>query len=242
MVAVWAGFGHGGQAGSEHIDRSTGSHSTAPALRSAERKCERRRTFVTGSGGIIAPTSVTRRSTMNKSMLIGGIFGAAIATAGAGIAGYQALKKPDFADVIAVQPVVEKIESPRQVCHDEQRTRQKPVKDQHQITGTVVGAVAGGLLGDAIGGGGKNTGAKVAGAVVGGYAGNKAQEHIQATSTESYTKTVCTTVVDVSEKTVGYDVTYRIGDETGQVRMDRDPGAAIPLQNGVLVLAQNTVR
>jgi uncharacterized protein YcfJ len=44
-------------------------------------------------------------------------------------------------------------------------------------------------------------------------------------------------VTDVSERTVGFDVDYRIGDKAGRVRMDHDPGDVIPLRDGQLVLA-----
>jgi uncharacterized protein YcfJ len=42
---------------------------------------------------------------------------------------------------------------------------------------------------------------------------------------------------DVTERTIGYDVDYRIGEEPGRVRMDHQPGATIPLRDGQLVLA-----
>ena len=95
--------------------------------------------------------------------------------------------KVQYADVTSVKPITEKeklyatvigtdpvretstVSTPREVCEDKVVTRKKPVKDTHQVTGTVIGAVAGGLLGDAIGGGGKNTAAKIAGAAAGGY-------------------------------------------------------------------------
>lgn len=36
---------------------------------------------------------------------------------------------------------------------------------------------------------------------------------------------------------LGYDVTYKIGDQQGKIRMDRDPGMQIPLDsNGQLIL------
>ena len=178
---------------------------------------------------------------MNKSMLVGTVLGVGIATALGGVAGYRMLSGPEFARVVSVTPVTEQVKTPREECHDVVVTRQKPVKDTHQIAGTVVGAVAGGLLGDAIGGGGKNTGAKIAGAAVGGYAGNKAQEKLQQSDTYQTTERVCNTVVDVSERTVGYDVKYLIGDEPGEVRMDHDPGDTIPLQDGELVLARGPV-
>lgn len=175
---------------------------------------------------------------MNKSMLTGVVLGSSLAVAGAGIGAYQMFpKEPTFAEVLAVNAVTERVETPREVCKDVTVTRQKAVKDKHQVVGTAVGAIAGGLLGNALGGGGRNTGLKVAGAVAGGYAGNKAQEQIQRNNTETVVESQCETVVDVTERTIGYDVDYRIGDEPGRVRMDHQPGATIPLRDGQLVLA-----
>lgn len=176
---------------------------------------------------------------MNRSMLVGAVLGAGLATAAGGFAGYRMLTGPEYAQVVAVTPVTESIKTPREECSDQIVTRQEPVKDKHKITGTVLGAVAGGLLGDAIGGGGKNTAAKIAGAAVGGYAGNKTQETMQAGDTYQTTERVCNTVVDVSERTVAYDVKYQIGDVAGEVRMDHDPGDTIPLQDGKLVIARD---
>src|SRR5512139_2285301 len=112
---------------------------------------------------------------MNKSMLTGALLGAGLATAIGGVAGYKMLSGPEFAQVVAVTPVTETVKTPREECHDKVVTRKQPVKDEHQIAGTVIGAVAGGVLGNAIGGHGKNTAAKIAGAAVGGYAGKKTQ-------------------------------------------------------------------
>jgi uncharacterized protein YcfJ len=177
---------------------------------------------------------------MNKSMLVGTVFGAGLATAAGGIAGYKMLSGTEYAQVVAVTPVTETIKTPREECSDQVVTKQEPVKDKHKITGTVIGAVAGGLLGNAIGGSGKNTAAKVAGAAAGGYAGNKTQEHLQKNDTYQTTEQSCKTVFDVSERTVGYDVQYRIGDVPGEVRLDHDPGATIPLQDGKLLIARDS--
>lgn len=176
---------------------------------------------------------------MNKSMLVGVVFGAGIATAAGGFAGYKMLNGPEYAKVIAVTPVTESVNTPREECTDQVVTRQEPVKDTHKIAGTVLGAVAGGLLGDAIGGGGKNTAAKIAGAAAGGYAGNKTQGSLQKNDTYQTTEQSCETVFDVSERTVGYDVRYRIGDVPGEVRLDHDPGDTIPLQDGKLLIARD---
>ena len=179
---------------------------------------------------------------MNKSMLIGTVFGVGIATAFGGIAGYRMLTGPEYAKVVSVIPLTESISTPREECHDQAVTKTKPVKDKHQITGSVIGAVAGGLLGDAIGGGGKNTAAKVAGAAVGGYAGNKTQEKMQQADTYQTTERVCNTVQDLSERTIGYKVKYLIGDVPGEIQMDHDPGDTIPLEDGKLLIARGPER
>ena len=111
---------------------------------------------------------------------------------------------------------------------------------QALATGTVLGAVAGGVLGNVIGGGGKNTVAKIAGAAAGGYAGNKTQEHLQENDTYQTTERVCKTVYDESERTVAYNVDYKIGDVPGKVRLDHDPGDTIPVQDGQLVIARES--
>jgi uncharacterized protein YcfJ len=175
---------------------------------------------------------------MNKSMLTGTILGIAVATTVGAIAGYKMLSGSEFAEVLAVTPVTESVKTPREVCKDVVVTRQQPIKDEHKITGSVLGAVAGGLAGDAIGGHGKNTGAKIAGAVVGGVAGNQIQGKMQESDTYQTTERRCNTVTDVSERSVGYDVQYRLGKESGTVRMDYDPGSAIPVENGQLVLSR----
>ena len=175
---------------------------------------------------------------MNKSVLVGVVFGAGIATAFGGFAGYRILSGSEYAQVLSATPVTESVRTPRQECSDQLVTRQEPVKDKHKIAGSVIGAVAGGLLGNAIGGGGKNTAAKIAGAAAGGYAGNKTQEEMQKNDTYQTTERVCKTVVDVSERTVAYDVKYQIGDTTGEVRMDHDPGDTIKLTDGKVVIAR----
>jgi uncharacterized protein YcfJ len=126
---------------------------------------------------------------------------------------------------------------PREVCEDVPVTRQKPIKDQHRVAGTLTGAVIGGVLGNQIGSGTGKKIATVAGAAAGGYAGNKVQEHMQANDTYTTTERRCHTVTDSDEKVVGYDVTYRLGDEEGKVRMDHKPGVRIPLENGQLLVS-----
>ena len=179
---------------------------------------------------------------MNKSMIVGAVLGAVGVTAGGAVATYSLVSGPQYAEVLAVQPIKETIKTPREVCKDVAVTRQAPVKDQHQIAGTAIGAVVGGLLGNQVGGGNGKKIATVAGAVGGGYAGNKVQEGMQERDTYTTTETRCHKVTDTSEKLVGYDVKYQLDGKIGQVRMDRDPGMQIPVNDqGQLVLVQQPV-
>jgi len=174
---------------------------------------------------------------MNKSMLTGVVLGAIAVTAIGGVAGYKALNpEPEFADVLAVKPVTETTKTPKQVCNEVTVNEQVPVKDPNRITGTAIGAVAGGLLGHQIGGGTGRTLATVGGAAAGGYAGNQVQKNMQENKTVSRTETRCKTVYESHTKTIGYDVSYRLGKEEGQVRMDHQPGSRIPVKDGQLQL------
>lgn len=176
---------------------------------------------------------------MNNSMLVGAVLGAVVVTAGGAFATYTLVDRgPEFAEVLNVEPVTETIKTPREVCKEVTVTRQKPVQDQHRIAGTAVGAVVGGLLGNQVGGGTGKKIATVAGAVGGGYAGNQVQERMQANDTYTTTETRCNTVTDTHDKVVGYEVKYDLDGKVGTVRMDRDPGNRIPVQDGQLMLTQ----
>jgi uncharacterized protein YcfJ len=176
---------------------------------------------------------------MNKSMIVGAVMGAAVATAGGAIAGYTLLDKgPEFAEVTNVAPIKETITTPREVCEDVAVTRQRPVQDQHRVTGTVIGAVVGGVIGKQVGGGSGKKVATVAGAAAGGYAGNQVQKGMQQRDTYTTTERRCHMVTDSTDVTRGYEVTYRLDDTIGTVRMDHDPGARIPVRDGKLVLSQ----
>lgn len=174
---------------------------------------------------------------MNKSMMLGIGLGALGVTAGGAVATYSLVDAgPKHADVLAVQPLTETVRTPREVCQDVAVSHRRPVQDQHQIAGTVIGALAGGLLGNQIGDGRGRDIATVAGAAAGGYAGKKVQQNMQAGDTYTTTETRCKTVTETSEKVVGYEVEYRLGEEVGRVRMDHEPGPRIPVRDGQLVL------
>lgn len=175
---------------------------------------------------------------MNKSMLAGIGIGVAAALGVAAVASMNVFDRgPQYAQVVSATPIKEAVKTPREECRDVAVTHRRPVQDDNRIIGSALGAVAGGVIGHQFGGGRGKDVATVVGALGGGYAGNQAQGALQDKDTYTTTRQRCKTVYDKSEKMLGYDVTYRIGDRQGKIRMDKDPGTQIPLDgNGQLVL------
>jgi uncharacterized protein YcfJ len=177
---------------------------------------------------------------MNKSLLTGVVLGVAVASAGGVFAGYKMLSGPEFAQVVNVEPIIETVSTPREVCRDVEVTQTRQAKDQHKIAGTVIGAVVGGVLGNQVGSGNGRKVATAAGAAAGGYAGNRIQGNMQKGNTDTTTEQRCETVYDKHDKQVGYTVRYRLGDTEEAVTMDHHPGERIPVQDGKLVLTPST--
>ena len=174
---------------------------------------------------------------MNKSLVTGLTIGVVVAVGATAFAGLKMIHKtPEYAEVVKVTPLTKTVRTPRQECHDETVTHQAPVKDQHQVLGTVAGAVVGGVLGHQIGGGTGRDIATIAGAAGGGYAGNRIQKNLQDKDTYNTTEQKCTTVYDSSERHTGYEVRYRLNGQESTVKMDHDPGDRIAVRDGHLVL------
>ena len=175
---------------------------------------------------------------MNKSMLAGIGIGVAAALGVAAVASLNVFERgPQYAQVVSATPIKETVKTPRQECRNVTVTHRRPVQEENRITGSVLGAVSGGVRGHQCGGGRGNDVAPGGGARGGGFAGNQIQGSLQESDTYTTTQQRCKTVYDKSEKMLGYDVTYKIGDQQGKIRMDRDPGTQIPLDsNGQLIL------
>lgn len=175
---------------------------------------------------------------MDNSMIKGLVIGAisVVALSAGGVAGYKTLTRPSYAEVLAVKDVKETIRTPREECQDVVVQKQAPVKDEHRIAGTVIGGVLGGLVGSTIGNGTGKTVAAVAGAAAGGYAGNTVQKSMQEKDTTATTEQRCKTVYDTSQKTVAYDVSYRLDGKDERVRLAYNPGERIPVKDGKLQL------
>ena len=174
---------------------------------------------------------------MNKSMIIGTILGVGVATAGGAIGSYHFLKEPNSAQVVKSVAITKQTKIPHQECHDKTVVHQRAVKDENRVAGKAIGAVLGGVLGHQVGGGNGKKVATVAGAVAGGYAGDRVQNNMQKNDTYTTVEQVCDTTYETREDITGYDVTYRVKDKEGTVRMSYDPGSEIPLKDGQLVLA-----
>lgn len=142
------------------------------------------------------------------------------------------------AKVLEAEAMTEVVRTPREVCSDQVVTRQKPVKDENRVLGTVAGAIVGGVIGHEVGGKGTSQDvATVGGAAAGGIAGNQIQKSVQKNATEETTERVCRTVYDSStEETGEYRVRYVLDGKEGSVTMDHDPGDSIPVRDGQLVL------
>lgn len=175
---------------------------------------------------------------MNKSLVVGAVLGGATVLSIGGIAGYRAITGPTYAEVVSVEPVTKSVTTPKEECRTEQVTRRKPVKDEHQIVGTVIGGVVGGVVGHQVGEGRGKDLATVAGAVGGGYAGNRVQKHMQDNDTYTTHERRCKNVNEVTEKVIAYDVKYLLDGHVGKVRMDSRPGERLPVKNGKVVVGE----
>jgi len=147
----------------------------------------------------------------------------------------SAMAAEQYAQVLSVVEVKEKVVTPRKVCEKVQVAPGTKPSDENKVLGTVAGAVVGGLLGNQIGGGTGKTIATIAGAAGGAYAGRKIQENQQQKSAQPKYEERCHTVEETTEKTVGYDIKYKLGDEVATVRSSKRPsGDRIPVKDGRL--------
>ena len=164
----------------------------------------------------------------------------AVAVAGAGYGAYQVITPATsgYATVTKVDPIVKRWQEPRETCQDVTVTRQKPVKDEHRVTGSVVGAVIGGVIGHQFGGGSGKDAATAGGAIAGGVAGNQIQKGMQEKNTYTTTEQRCNTVMESRSRTEGYDVTYVFNEEEKTIRMDKKPGERLRIEEGQVVTAQ----
>jgi uncharacterized protein YcfJ len=122
---------------------------------------------------------------MNKSMLIGTVFGVAAATAVGGMAGYSMLNGK-ATDNEAATPAT--AQAAAENCYQAQVERPADPKDKNRVAGTVIGALVGGAVGKDVGDRDITT---AAGAAAGALAGNQIQKRMQEQRTVTTTETRC---------------------------------------------------
>jgi len=148
---------------------------------------------------------------MNNTVLAGIIVGGvALAAAGSIVAnsGYNPLQK--YASVVSVEPAFDTTRTPRQVCGDEATLAQAALAGDAAAVATPEPVTA------------------------------PAKPEQAAASkpgvAEAEASTECIVVYDTSSVQAGFDVTYELDGAQKVVRMDRDPGTRIPVEDGELVL------
>ncbi|MDP2020365.1 MAG: hypothetical protein Q8L16_05675, partial [Hydrogenophaga sp.] len=66
------------------------------------------------------------------------------------------------------------------------------------------------------------------------------QKNLQQNDVVTTTERRCRTVKLKSQRLVGYDVTYRLEGQDGQVRTSFQPGATLPVKDGQVVITPPT--
>ncbi len=182
---------------------------------------------------------------MEKQLIVGALLVAgAVASIGA-VAGYVVASRPEFAQVVRVDPVTKAVTVLEQECKEGRVTKQNTVKDKNRIAGTVIGGMVGGVIGHQFSGGTGNTAATKAGAVsvpVAGnpVAGNQVQKKVQEKTAFTESERPCRIVNRTEQQIVAYDVRYIMDGKLGTVRMDHAPGPRIPVKDGRLVLSDES--
>ncbi|NWN82188.1 MAG: glycine zipper 2TM domain-containing protein [Halomonas sp.] len=197
---------------------------------------------------------------MSKSIVVGTTL-AVLGLGGMAFGAWQIQQPsgPEYAEILAVQPVTQTVERPREVCEDVERVviEEVPVeapptsgaassRDPQRIVGGAAGAIVGGLLGNQVGGGSGKKIATVAGAIGGALAGREVQERVEArqharaggqvqyeTRERVVVEEQCETHMEAHEETLGYDVTYRLDGEELSRRLESAPQAErLPVNGG----------
>lgn len=177
---------------------------------------------------------------MEKQLIVGALLVAgAIASIGA-VAGYVVASRPEYAQVLRVDPVTKAVTVLEQECKDGRVTKKKPVKDKNRIAGTVIGGMVGGVIGHQFGSGTGNTAATIAGADGGAVTGNQVQKKVQEKNAFTENERQCRIVNRTEQQVIAYDVRYRLDGKLGTVRMDHEPGQRIPVKDGRLFLSDES--
>ena len=159
----------------------------------------------------------------NNTILAGIIVGGAVLAAAGAIAynsGYNPLQK--YATVVAVTPAFDSTQTPRVVCGDEATLAQAQAQAQAAAGSTPQA----------------DPGTDFQSSPPPSPASPRAEEPVTAKAGEEAIPR-CLTVYETASVEAGFDVTYEVDGVQKVVRMDREPGRRIPVEDGELVLSQS---
>jgi uncharacterized protein YcfJ len=148
---------------------------------------------------------------MNNTALAGIIVGAVVvAAAGAIVAnsGINPLQK--YASVVAVEPAFDVTRTPRQVCGEEAALAQSSSLAASEAASPAPAAAA--------------------------PEAPQAKPGTEEAAADAASESDCLVVYDTRSVQAGFDVTYELDGSRKVVRMERDPGDRIPVEDGELVL------
>jgi uncharacterized protein YcfJ len=135
---------------------------------------------------------------------------------------------PDRAKVLAVTPIMERIEVPveREACWQEEVEIRR-----HDNAGMVVGGILGGVIGHQVGRGDSRRVATVAGSIIGAAIGHDA-DHRGGGDARYETRHHCRVETNyvTEERLIAYRVDYRYHGRTYTTEMDRHPGRFLPVR------------
>ncbi len=163
------------------------------------------------------------------------LIGAALTTATA-LADVRYVDAP----VTQVEPIIETVAytEPEERCWFEE-VDVRPLGAAQSATTPLIGALIGGAIGNAVGHKKRN---KQVGAVVGALIGgsiaadiDRQQSRTQVSSTRRVRQEVCEVVSETKyrREVTGYLVTYELGGESYQTRLQRNPGDTVRLRVSV---------
>ena len=141
-----------------------------------------------------------------------------------------ALDFEDIATVKRVTPQIERVNTPREECHEEYAPQRSRSDSDRGIAGTVIGGIAGGLLGNQVGQGNGRTAATAVGAVAGAIVGDRIQNN--NANARYYEREVrhCHTVDHWEERSAGYQVVYEYAGHKATTVLPYDPGDTLKVQ------------
>src|SRR5262245_7256331 len=145
--------------------------------------------------------------------------------------GYNPLQK--YATVVAVEPAFDTVRTPRPVCGDAETLAQAQAEAQAGAT-----AEPGARAAPAADGSSPAPATPAADAALSHTEANAALAKPDAKPGESGTPQ-CVVIYYTSSGDAGLDVTYELDGQQKVVRMDRDPGKRIPVEDGELVPTQS---